>query len=157
MTAINRRRALSGTAAIAVGVPVLAACGSDDSTASDPATSGSPESTPSPSEAEPSSDGTSTPAAEALASASDVPVGGCFVVAASKVVVTQPTEGDFKAFSAVCTHQGCLVETSSEGEIPCPCHASRFSLEDGSPVSGPASSPLEAVEISVDGDSISLA
>lgn len=157
MTAINRRRALSGTAAIAVGVPVLAACGSDDSTASDPATSGSPETTPSPSEAEPSSDGTSTPAPEALASASDVPVGGCFVVAASKVVVTQPSEGDFKAFSAVCTHQGCLVETSSEGEIPCPCHASRFSLEDGSPVSGPASSPLEAVEISVDGDSISLA
>lgn len=156
MTAINRRRALSGTAAIAVGVPVLAACGSDDdSTASDPATS--EETTPSPSEAEPSSDGTSTPAADALASASDVPVGGCFVVAASKVVVTQPTEGDFKAFSAVCTHQGCLVESSSEGEIPCPCHASRFSLEDGSPVSGPASSPLEAVEISVDGDSISLA
>lgn len=157
MTAINRRRALSGTAAIAVGVPVLAACGSDDSTASDPATSGSEESTPSPSEAEPSSDGTSTPAAEALASASDVPVGGCFVVAASKVVVTQPTEGDFKAFTAVCTHQGCLVESSSEGEIPCPCHASRFSLEDGSPLSGPASAPLEAVEISVDGDSISLA
>lgn len=159
MTAINRRRALSGTAAIAVGVPVLAACGSDDSTATDPASSASDEPSPSPSDAEPSSDGTSTPdaGADALASVSDVPVGGCFVVAASKVVLTQPTEGDIKAFSAVCTHQGCIVESSSDGEIPCPCHMSKFSLDDGSPISGPASAPLEAVDITVDGDAISLA
>ena len=158
MTAINRRRALSGSAAIVVGVPVLVACGSDDPTAtdpaSDPAASGSD--SPSPSST-PSSDGTPTPGGEALASASDVPVGGCFVVSAAKVVVTQPTEGDFKAFTAVCTHQGCIVETSSEGEIPCPCHLSSFSLEDGSPVSGPASAPLAPVEITVDGDSIALA
>ena len=86
-----------------------------------------------------------------------MPVGGCFVASDAKVVVTQPTKGDFKAFSAVCTHQGCLVETSSEGDIPCPCHGSKFSLDDGSPVSGPASSPLAAVEITVDGDSISRA
>ena len=157
MTAINRRRALSGSAAIVVGVPVLVACGSDGPTATDPAspaTSGSD--SPSPSST-PSSDGTPTPGGEALASASDVPVGGCFVVSAAKVVVTQPREGDFKAFSAVCTHQGCIVETSSEGEIPCPCHLSSFSLEDGSPVSGPASAPLAPVEITVDGDSIALA
>ena len=86
-----------------------------------------------------------------------MPVGGCFVNADAKVVVTQPTEGDFKAFSAVCTHQGCLVESSSDGEIPCPCHGSRFSLEDGSPVSGPATAALAPVEISVDGDSITQA
>ena len=156
MTAINRRRALTGSAAIAVGVPVLAACGSDDPSAADPATSSPSPSDESPSE--PSSDGTSTPSGgEALASASDVPVGGCLVVTGAKVVVTQPTAGDFKAFSAVCTHQGCLVETSSDGEIPCPCHASRFSLEDGSPTSGPATAPLAPVEITVDGDSITRA
>src|SRR6476659_2014061 len=152
MTAINRRRALAGSAAIAVGVPVLAACGSDEPTATDP----SSPSDESPSE--PSADGTQTPSGgAALASASTVPVGGCFVNADAKVVVTQPTEGDFKAFSAVCTHQGCLVESSSEGEIPCPCHLSHFSLEDGSPISGPASSPLAPVEITVDGDSITQA
>ena len=135
MTSINRRRALSGTAAVAVGVPLLAACGDDAaSTATDPGPSGGP-----------------------LASTSDVPVGGCFVVAASKIVLTQPTEGDFKAFTAVCTHQGCLVESSSEGDIPCPCHGSRFSLDDGSPQSGPASAPLAAVAITVDGDSITQA
>lgn len=158
MTAINRRRALTGSAAIAVGVPVLAACGSDDaSTGTDPTDSTSPSPTDA-SPSEPSADGTETPSAgAALASASAVPVGGCFVNADAKVVVTQPTEGDFKAFSAVCTHQGCLVESSSDGEIPCPCHGSRFSLEDGSPVTGPATAALAAVEISVDGDSITEA
>ncbi|GAA5119759.1 Rieske (2Fe-2S) protein [Alloalcanivorax gelatiniphagus] len=159
MTAINRRRALSGSAAIAVGVPVLAACGADEEpTATDPATSASDSPSPSASSSpEPSSDGTATPGGEALASAADVPVGGCFVVSGAKVVVTQPTEGDFKAFTAVCTHQGCLVETSTEGDIPCPCHASKFSLDDGSPLSGPATAALAPVEITVDGDSISLA
>jgi Rieske Fe-S protein len=157
MTAMNRRRALTGSAAIVVGVPVLAACGSGDEPSTDPSSSTSP----SPSDAspsEPSTDGTATPsAAAALATTSSVPVGGCFVNADAKVVVTQPTEGDFKAFSAVCTHQGCLVESSSDGEIPCPCHLSHFSLEDGSPISGPASSPLAPVEITVDGDSITQA
>ena len=100
---------------------------------------------------------TASSAAAALATTSSVPVGGCFVNADAKVVVTQPTEGDFKAFSAVCTHQGCLVESSSDGEIPCPCHLSHFSLEDGSPLSGPASAPLAPVEITVDGDSITQA
>jgi len=152
MTTINRRRALSGSAAIALGVPVLAACGDDSgATAVDPATSSSPDDeTSSPSDAETESGG-----GPALASTADVPVGGCLVVSAAKVVVTQPTEGDFKAFSAVCTHQGCLVETSPGGEIPCPCHGSRFSLEDGSALSGPATASLAPVEITVDGDSIS--
>ena len=155
MTAMNRRRALAGSAAVAVGVPLLAACGDDaDTSATDPATSGSnsPDASSSPSE-----DGAAAAGGAVLASAADVPVGGCLVVPDAKVVVTQPTEGDFKAFTAVCTHQGCLVETSSDGEIPCPCHASRFSLEDGSPVSGPATAALAAVEITVDGDSITRA
>jgi Rieske Fe-S protein len=153
MTAINRRHALSGSAAIAVGVPVLAACGSDDTTAVEPTTSSSPDAETS----SPSEDGAAAGGGQALATTADVPVGGCFVVSGAKVVVTQPTEGDFKAFTAVCTHQGCLVESSPEGEIPCPCHSSRFSLDDGSPVSGPATASLAPVEITVDGDSITRA
>ncbi len=153
MTAINRRRALSGSAAVAVGVPLLAACGGDESgsTAADPSSSSSEAPEPSPSE-----DGAGG-GGEALASAGDVPVGGCFVVEASKIVLTQPTAGDFKAFTAVCTHQGCLVKASSEGEIPCPCHGSSFSLDDGSPLSGPATEALAPVEITVDGDAITRA
>ncbi len=146
MTSLNRRRALSGSAAVAIGVPLLAACGDDSgSTATDPGSSSSP------------SDGGAAGGGAALASTSDVPVGGCFVVAGAKVVLTQPTEGDFKAFSAVCTHQGCVVESSTEGDIPCPCHGSKFSLDDGSPQSGPASAALAPVEITVDGDSITQA
>ena len=153
MTAINRRRALSGSAAVAVGVPLLAACGDDSASTATDSSSGGDESSPS----EDGGSGGGSAGGGALASTSDVPVGGCFVVAASKIVLTQPTEGDFKAFTAVCTHQGCLVETSSDGEIPCPCHGSRFSLEDGSPQSGPATAALAAVEITVDGDSITQA
>ena len=149
MTALNRRRALSGAAAVAVGVPVLAACGGSD--APDPAPSVTDDATSTPDGEE----GAASGGGGVLAAAGDVPVGGCFVVAAAKVVLTQPTEGDFKAFSAVCTHQGCLVETSSEGDIPCPCHGSKFSLEDGSPVAGPATGSLAPVEITVDGDQIS--
>ncbi len=148
MTAIDRRRALSGSAAVAIGAPLLAACGGgSDSTATDPSTSGDAG----------ASSGSGAASGAALASTGDVPVGGCFVVSASQVVVTQPTAGDFKAFSAVCTHQGCLVKTSSEGDIPCPCHGSKFSLEDGSVLSGPAGAPLPPVEIAVDGDSITVA
>ena len=151
MTAINRRRALSGSAAVAVGVPLLAACGGGeaDGTASDPSASGSA----SPDDPA-SSDETGAAAGASLASTADVPVGGCFVVAGAQVVVTQPTEGDFKAFSAVCTHQGCAVESSTAGDIPCPCHGSTFSLEDGSALSGPATAGLAPVEIAVDGDAI---
>lgn len=90
----------------------------------------------------------------ALAATADVPVGGGLILGEEKIVLTQPTAGEFKAFTAVCTHQGCLVETSSEGDIPCPCHGSRFSLADGTPQSGPASAPLAPIEITVDGDSI---
>ncbi|GAA1918584.1 Rieske (2Fe-2S) protein [Nocardioides hwasunensis] len=153
MTTINRRRALSGTAAFAIGVPVLAACGSDD-TATDPGASGADDPSSDPTSEPTSSGSASSGGGDSLASASDVPVGGCFVAAAAKVVVTQPTEGEFKAFSAVCTHQGCAVESSTEGDIPCPCHGSKFSLEDGSPLSGPATAALASVAITVDGDSI---
>ena len=138
---------------MAVGVPLLAACGDDSTSTATDSSSSSPSDEASPSEDSGSAGG----GGAALASTTDVPVGGCFVVAASKIVLTQPTEGDFKAFTAVCTHQGCLVESSTEGDIPCPCHGSKFSLDDGSPQSGPASAALEAVEITVDGDSITQA
>ncbi|KRE99615.1 hypothetical protein ASG88_13415 [Nocardioides sp. Soil777] len=151
---VSRRR-FATTASAGLALPVLAACGSDDTgTASDSSSSSSePSSSPSSS----SSEGGAAAGGAALASTSDIPVGGCAVFEAEKVVVTQPTEGDFKAFSATCTHQGCSVSASSDGEIPCNCHGSAFSLEDGSVVNGPATAPLAEVSITVDGDSITLA
>ncbi|MFJ4810731.1 Rieske (2Fe-2S) protein [Streptomyces longwoodensis] len=93
----------------------------------------------------------------ALTTTSDIPEGGGKVFGDKKVVVTQPTAGDFKAFSAVCTHQGCAVKSVQDGVIHCPCHNSNFSITDGSVKSGPATKALPPVSIKVSGDSITLA
>jgi Rieske Fe-S protein len=90
----------------------------------------------------------------ALASTSDVPVGGGKILAAQKIVLTQPKSGEFHGFSAVCTHAGCIVGTVSGGTINCPCHGSRFSITNGSVVNGPAASPLPQVGIKVQGNAI---
>ena len=90
----------------------------------------------------------------ALASTSDVPVGGGKILADKKIVLTQPKSGEFHGFSAVCTHAGCTVGSVSSGTINCPCHGSRFNITTGAVVNGPAASPLPAVSIKVQGTSI---
>ncbi len=89
----------------------------------------------------------------AIAKTADVPVGSGVIV--DDVVITQPSEGDFKGFSAKCTHKGCTVNKVADGTIDCPCHGSKFSL-DGSVVKGPAAKPLDSKAIAVQGDSIVL-
>lgn len=91
-----------------------------------------------------------------LAETSDIPPGGGKVFKAQKVVVTQPTSGQFKAFSAVCPHAGCLVNEVAGGTINCPCHHSKFSVTDGSRTAGPATSGLTATNITVQGTAIKL-
>lgn len=85
----------------------------------------------------------------------DVPVGGGTILGEAKLVVTQPTAGEYKAFSAVCTHQGCVVSGVTE-TIDCACHESHFALTDGSVVSGPATAPLPAKTVAVDGDRLTV-
>ncbi len=92
-----------------------------------------------------------------LARAGDVPIAGGKVLADEKIVVTQPKKGEFKAFSAVCTHQGCIVSDVRDGTIDCACHGSRFAVADGSVVRGPATKPLPGKRITVQGNSIRLA
>lgn len=143
-TRIDRRQALAGAATVGLGLPLLAACGSaggDGSTGS--GSSGG-------------SGGSGTSGAD-LGPTSDIPVGGGTVFADQKVVVTQPQQGDIRAFSAICTHQGCPVSKVSDGSIVCPCHGSMFSIEDGSVQGGPAPSPLPKVQVTVKGGKISLA
>ncbi|MEG3629184.1 Rieske (2Fe-2S) protein [Streptomyces poriticola] len=95
-------------------------------------------------------------APQALARTDAIPVGGGTIFDEERVVVTQPEEGDFKAFSAICTHQNCVVANVSDGTINCTCHGSRFSIADGSVERGPATRPLPAEQITVEGNSISL-
>ncbi len=84
-----------------------------------------------------------------LGLAADIPVGGGVAYTTAKVVVTQPTKGVYKGFSAVCTHVGCICNQVADGTINCPCHGSKFKITDGSVVAGPAPSPLSAVTVTV--------
>jgi Rieske Fe-S protein len=142
----DRRHALTLAATVGLSPAVLAACGGDDA--------GS----------EGTDDGAldtghtaSAPSAGPLTSAADVPVAGGLIFPEQQVVVTQPTEGEFKCFTAVCTHQGCIVSSVQAGGIRCECHGSVFSIEDGSAVNPPATVGLDEVEITVEGDEISIA
>ncbi|WP_231388798.1 Rieske (2Fe-2S) protein [Marmoricola sp. URHB0036] len=133
----SRRAVVGGVVGLGVGVPLLAACGSGSGDGG--------------------SGGTSTTASGPIGKADEVPVGGGKIFAADKVVVTQPTEGAYKAFSAVCTHQGCVVAEIKGQDIDCTCHGSKFSITDGSVVQGPATKPLEALKVTVKGGEISVA
>jgi Rieske Fe-S protein len=87
-----------------------------------------------------------------------VPVGGGVINASALFVVTQPTAGQFKAFSATCTHQGCTVTKVVDGMIDCPCHQSQFDISTGAPTSSSqARSPLPAKSATVSGDSVYIA
>jgi Rieske Fe-S protein len=84
-----------------------------------------------------------------LGAASDIPVGGGKIYTAAKVVVTQPARGQYKAFSAVCTHVGCIMSEVANGTIDCPCHGGQFKITNGAVVAGPPPSPLPARPVKV--------
>jgi Rieske Fe-S protein len=92
------------------------------------------------------------PSGEVLGAAADIPVGGGTVFKDQEIVVTQPVEGEFKGFSAICTHQGCVVNGVADGTINCDCHGSKFAVADGSATAGPASEPLPEQQVSVTAD-----
>jgi Rieske Fe-S protein len=159
-----------GVVAAAGGVglaAVLAACGSSgdkssDSASKDTGSSSAAADTDGDGDGGASSSSAPTTSAAAaggtaLAKTSDIPVGGGKVFADQKVVVTQPTAGQFKCFSAVCTHQGCTVGSVSGGTINCPCHGSKFNVADGSVANGPATQGLPAKQVTVSGDEVTLA
>jgi Rieske Fe-S protein len=103
-----------------------------------------------------SGNGGTSNASKDLGTTSSIPVGGGRVFPDQLVVVTQPTAGAFKAFTAVCTHMGCTVNQVNNGLIICPCHGSQYSITDGSVKQGPAPSPLAAKPITVANDQITL-
>ena len=92
----------------------------------------------------------------ALGATSQIPVGGGMIFANAKVVVTQPSAGDFKAFSSTCTHAGCQVSQVTGGTIDCPCHGSKYSIKDGSVQAGPAPQALPAANVTVQGGQLFL-
>lgn len=89
-----------------------------------------------------------------IARTGEIPVGGGKVIDKWKIVVAQPTQGTFKAFTATCTHQGCTVGSPKDGVITCPCHGSEFDATDGSVKQGPAGAPLQEFTVRLQGDGI---
>ncbi|MBE1584898.1 Rieske (2Fe-2S) protein [Nonomuraea angiospora] len=155
MTETTRRAMMLGAGGAGLAA-VLTACASygsptTEASAEPPAEEPTEESSSPKKKAEAKSGG------KALADTADIPEGGGKVFENEKIVVTQPSAGEFKAFTAVCTHAGCTVATVSNKTINCPCHGSKFSISDGSVKDGPASDPLEEKKITVDGDKIKLA
>jgi Rieske Fe-S protein len=84
-----------------------------------------------------------------LGTAAEIPVGGGKIFTAAKVVVTQPARGQYRAFSAVCTHAGCILDEVADGTIDCPCHGSEFTITTGAVVTGPAPKPLPKKQVNI--------
>ncbi|MGZ5404109.1 MAG: Rieske (2Fe-2S) protein [Nocardioides sp.] len=138
---LNRRQLLRCAALCGVAAPLLVACGSGDD---DPA-SGATEA--------------SGPAGEALVPTSDVPVGGGVVL--DDVIVAQPTEGEFVAFTMLCPHQkGAVNSITPDGVMTCSLHGSQFSIDGGENLRGANGDPagtvadLPEVPVEVQGDQV---
>jgi nitrite reductase/ring-hydroxylating ferredoxin subunit len=164
-TAATRRTVLrvAGLAALGGGgAAMLGACSPAAETTA-PTTSARASSAPPSSAPASSSPPVASPSASASASksaaapsgpsvaTSQVPVGGGVILPDADYVITQPTAGKFKAFSKICTHQQCVLASVEGGTINCGCHGSKFSIEDGSVLSPPASSPLPESDVTVSG------
>ena len=92
----------------------------------------------------------------AIAAESDVAPGSAvrFKDAGSPAVLVHLDNGDFVAYSAVCTHQGCTVAYKN-GQLACPCHGSVFDPADGAAViAGPAPKPLAEIPVKVQGGDV---
>ncbi|MEE4492786.1 Rieske (2Fe-2S) protein [Streptomyces sp. BE230] len=140
---IGRRTVVTAVGAVSVAA-VLTACGGSQEAAGSGVVK----------QADDGGDGGGGPV---LAKTADIPEGGGKIFTEQGVVVTQPAAGEFKAFSSKCTHAGCAVSSVSDGAINCPCHGSKFDVATGAVKTGPATTPLPAAAITVEGDSISLA
>ena len=155
-TASTRRVVLLGAGGLGAAA-VLAACGTDTS-GTNPNGSDFAEN-PVPAGSTGADAGNATggdsgggAAGASLALVADVPSGGGIIQ--GDYVITQPKQGTFKAFTKICTHQGCEVSEVKNGTINCPCHGAKYSIEDGSVQGGPAPKPLAETKVKVDGDKI---
>ena len=153
----DRRAVLKGAAAAGAVVPFLVACGSSSAGGSgslrQPSSGGNGGNNGGGNRPR-SGQAAGGSSADVLTTTGDVPTGGGVILDSDGIVITQPTAGEFKGFTNICTHMGCPVSNISGGTINCFCHGSQFSISDGSVVAGPAPSPLAEKPIEVQGKDI---
>lgn len=146
-----------GLGALGVAAALAGCGGSDEPETQSPGSSGGTEPSPGGTTTDQSTEGSGgsgSGGGAALATTDEVPVGGGVILTDEKIVITQPTEGEFVAFTAVCTHQGLTVTSVEDGTIHCANHGSAFSAETGDVENGPAAAPLEEIPIEVQGNQI---
>jgi Rieske Fe-S protein len=146
---ISRRKALVSTG-ISLAATTIAGC----ATYGKPPAAPAAEPVPTPATGTAVASEVAAAPVQAIAKTADIPLGSGVIV--DEVVITQPTQGKFNGFSAICTHAGCTVAEVVGASINCPCHGSSFNL-DGTVAKGPANRPLNTKGIVVQGDSIALA
>jgi arsenite oxidase small subunit len=89
---------------------------------------------------------------EAIAQQPEVPANSAVAFTDSDLgqpgVLVHLQNGDFVAYSAVCTHKGCTVSYQPQTQqLTCPCHGSIFDpAQDASVVQGPATTPLPKID-----------
>ncbi|NJQ07243.1 Rieske (2Fe-2S) protein [Streptomyces lonarensis] len=93
-----------------------------------------------------------------LGPAEEVPVGGAQLYRDEKVLVCRPEAGEYRAFSAVCPHAGCVLSGIRDDVAVCSCHGSTFEPATGEVLRGPAEEPLTPLELEIDaGDGVMVA
>ena len=92
-----------------------------------------------------------------VGSVNDFPVGQGKVVPVNDrpVIIVNLEQGGLRAYSAICTHLGCIVEWDNSRQfILCPCHDGRFNALNGAIISGPQPAPLPELELTVENDTV---
>ena len=92
-----------------------------------------------------------------VGSVNDFPVGQGKVVPVNDrpVIIVNLEQGGLRAYSAICTHLGCIVEWDDSRQfILCPCHDGRFNALNGAIISGPQPAPLPELELAVENDTV---
>lgn len=73
-------------------------------------------------------------------------------------IAVAKVDGDFFAFSDICTHRQCNLSGSDlDGTtIECECHGSVFDVATGEVLEGPATEPVDTYEVRVEGDDLQV-
>ncbi len=80
---------------------------------------------------------------------------GSLLIPEAKTFVINLGNDNYRAFTSVCTHEGCDVDSFSSGRIRCPCHGSQYDVS-GNVVVGPAPSALRRFTTSLNGTTLQI-